>query len=83
MTETVLFVGGLMDGRWMVLNQATSTFSVPVMQGTKNVWAVGDNGKCDIEHETYRHVAPHCYLISTESPDNLIPLLIEGYRRKE
>jgi hypothetical protein len=83
MTETVLFVGGSMDGKRIVLREATSTLSVPVRKGFKFVLAVGDNRKCDIEQETYRHVAPHCYLISAESPDNLIPLLVEGYRGKD
>jgi hypothetical protein len=80
MSETALFVGGIMDGKKLVVQGFSCTFSVPVMRNRSHVWAVGDNNKCIVEYETYIRVAPHVYLINTEPVENLIPLLIEGYR---
>ena len=81
MTETVLFVGGSADGKMMAIAHPMSRIDFQIMQGVA-VWTDCPE-RIPVTTETYNRVAPHCYLISTESPDNLIPLLIEGYRRKE
>jgi hypothetical protein len=77
MTETVLFVGGPHDGRIMEINggeQARIICFPASPAGT----------------DAYHRYLLCCgrgfkafYLISTESPDNLIPLLIEGYRQQK
>jgi hypothetical protein len=82
MTETVLFVGGSRDGERIAVRGS----------GDFNVQFFKSGEEEPIEIETYHLIVPHTlihdvpcpiYLISTESPENLIPLLIEGYRRKE
>ena len=86
MTETVLFVGGFMDGKVLNISPSVHTFNahVPKEEGREVI-------------ETYHRQALHLpgmpggdyrvnhsiFLAETESPDNLIPLLIEGYRRKD
>jgi hypothetical protein len=57
MTETVLFVGGTMDGRWLFIERTAPTFSIQILRGFKTSWVVGDNRKCDVDTETYNHVA--------------------------
>ena len=81
MTETVLFVGGRMDGKRQVFSKTPDSIDIPVWCESPHIYWVDPNWEMCIEWETYNHAAPHCYLISTESPDNLIPLLIEGYRK--
>ena len=80
MTETVLFVGGSADGK-----QREVEIKDDVVYFEQMVLAPGG-----FRVEIYRREAIvrnmksyYFYIPSTESPDNLIPLLIEGYRRKE
>ena len=77
MTETVLFVGGSADKKG-----GDSLFGKPIVYSDD----LKDPG--EIKFGTY----PAIYkainkvtgeVIYVEDPDNLIPLLIEGYRRKE
>jgi hypothetical protein len=87
MVETVLFVGGSADGEKMHISSTAQEVRLLVPP------AQSDNSMCQrLDEETYRRQIIYAYkemkghpiyLISTESPDNLIPLLIEGYRRKE
>jgi len=83
MTETVLFVGGSADGSKRLVNFGTEIVSVPILHPAVD----------EIKNETYIRRVLHLnsngrlicfaiYLISTESPDNLIPLLIERYRKE-
>lgn len=82
MTETVLFVGGGMDGKRWVMERLADRIEVPVLRGDPS-WVVA----CFVKSETYilQDFGPKrtIYLISTESPDNLVPLLIEGYRKEK
>jgi len=75
MTETALFVGGKMDGKVMVLKKGVERVDI-FPEGV-------------LAKETYYRQTLYTgtkeipiYLISTESPDSLIPLLIGGYRVK-
>jgi hypothetical protein len=88
MTETVLFVGGSMDGQKKIFCKVPHTFSIPVSQGPPPTW-VGDNSKCYIVREDYHREILYygekeypVFLISTKPAEHLIPLLIEGYRAK-
>ena len=78
MTETVLFVGGSADGK-----QREVEIKDDVVYFEQMVLAPGG-----FRVEIYRREAIvrnmksyYFYIPSTESPDNLIPLLIEGYRK--
>ena len=84
MTETVLFLGGSADGSMRLVNYGSERESIPMLYPATD----------EIKNETYirRTVHLSCngclicfglYLISTEDPVNLIPLLIAGYRGKE
>ena len=72
MTETVLFIGGSADGRRVDVKEGMQCFDIPkLMKGGFGV-------------ERYSREVLHCgekeYPVYTsEPPDNLIPLLIEGY----
>ena len=75
MTETALFVGGKMDGKVMVLKKGVERVDI-FPEGV-------------LAKETYYRQTLYTgtkeipiYLISIESPDSLIPLLIGGYREK-
>jgi hypothetical protein len=72
MTETVLFVGGSADGKRMSVNLAMQRVGVGLKEEAYRR-QVFRSGSRDYS----------IYLVESESPDNLIPLLIEGYRRKE
>jgi len=88
MTETVLFVGGSADGKRKVFDRPLETIDVQVMKGDA-VWTDCPERPPVMIEKYHREFIPsrirdcRVYLIESESPDNLIPLLIEGYRRKE
>ena len=69
MTETVLFVGGVVNGKIIDLNSPKDRIEVPVL-------IKGEFGR-----QSYYRQSISIYLADGESPDNLIPLLIEGYRK--
>lgn len=78
MTETVLFVGGSQDGKMKNVKERMRYYDIPVLMkggfGIERYW-------CEILHfGTKEHPV---YLSMAESPDNLIPLLIEGYRKEK
>ena len=77
MTESVLFVGGCADGKRIAV-KGLQYFDIPKL--TEGGFRIEryhretlTNGKQDF----------HVYLSTTEPPDNLIPLLIEGYRKEK
>ena len=72
MTETVLFVGGSADGKDIDAWGDYFDIPVPTKLGRERYQRVKlTNGMQDF----------HVFLALSESPDNLIPLLIEGYRK--
>ena len=68
MTETVLFVGGSANAKVREFDSPMDRIDVPVL-------VKGGFGK-----QVYRRQAISIYLADDESPDNLIPLLIAGYK---
>lgn len=84
MTETVLFVGGSADGKRCIVRGETDRVDIPTINkdGFSDGVPTGRESyhRATVEYGAFEY---HFYLISTESPDNLIPLLIEGYGRKE
>jgi len=69
MTKTVLFVGGCANGE-------IRDFDSPMDRIDVNVRVSDGLGK-----QVYRRQFISIYLADGESPDNLIPLLIEGYKK--
>lgn len=78
MSEGILFVGGSADGMRKVYDNPREHIYIQVMRGSF-MWVSDSNSA--IITETYNRVGPNCYLISTEHPDNLVRLLMEGYRQ--
>jgi len=88
-TETVLFVGGVADGQRFYVEGSEPEMCVSIIGSGRFRLFIGLDNPISVEKSAYhRHYLRDVrngkespvYLISTESPDNLIPLLIEGYR---
>jgi hypothetical protein len=88
MTEPVLFIGGSADGQRKFFDRPLQRIDVQVMKG-EATWTDSPERPPVTVETYYRVFLPYrmrdcqAYLIESESPNNLIPLLIEGYRQQK